>query len=202
MNKKIDKLKLLNHLLNYLQNDLNFENCLEKVATEFKFDKPTKERLYNEVFHNGIDSFIYELNNFINQKMKQGIPRNFRKYNTTEKIRFLIFYRINLINKLFNREILLKLILKHRSPIKLNKMLFNISDEIWFLSGDNSTDFNYYSKRFILMNIYTTSFLYNLRDNSKDFLKTKHFLDKQIDSVISFGRLKSKVKSFFYSKTM
>ena len=81
-------------------------------------------------------------------------------------------------------------------------MLFKVSDEIWFLSGDKSTDFNFYSKRLILMNIYASSFIFNLRNNSKDYSKTIKFIDKQIDSVLRFGRIKSKLKNLIYPKSM
>ena len=81
-------------------------------------------------------------------------------------------------------------------------MLFSISDEIWFLSGDKSTDFNYYSKRIILMNIYLSSFLYSLSDKSDNFEKTKSFIEKQINQVLVFGRIKSRIKSIFYPKSI
>ena len=76
-------------------------------------------------------------------------------------------------------------------------MLFSISDEVWFVSGDSSTDFNYYTKRFILMNIYVSTFLYFLKDSSEDFSKTENLLDKQIKAVLKFGKLKSKIMNIF-----
>ena len=79
-------------------------------------------------------------------------------------------------------------------------MIFNISDEMWFLSGDTSTDFNYYSKRGILMNIYSLSYIYNL--SQKDFSKTEKFVNKQIDFTLSFGKMKSKFKKVFQSKAI
>ena len=84
----------------------------------------------------------------------------------------------------------------------MQKLLFNISDEIWHQSGDESTDFNYYSKRVILMNVYLSSYLYSIYDNSNDLDKTKLFIDKQISRVLKFGKIKSNFKSLFYPKTM
>ena len=49
-----------------------------------------------------------------------------------------------------------------------NKILFKIADEIWFLSGDKSTDYNYYTKRIILMKIYALTFSFFVFDDSKD----------------------------------
>lgn len=115
-----------------------------------------------------------------------------------EKIRFLVITRLRLIDKLFNKEDLLKLAFKQKSVIKLSQMIFNVSDEIWFISGDTSTDFNYYSKRGILMNIYSLSYFYSLRQ--KDFSKVENFVNKQIDLTLKFGKVKSKFKNIFQSK--
>ena len=85
------------------------------------------------------------------------------------------------------------------SIIKVSRMLFNVSDEIWHLSGDTSTDFNFYTKRIILMNVYFASFIYFLRDNSVEYSKTKDFIDNQISYVLKFGKLKSNLLNFIYS---
>ena len=78
-----------------------------------------------------------------------------------------------------------------------NKILFKIADEIWFLSGDKSTDYNYYTKRIILMKIYALTFSFFVFDDSKDLEKTKKFLDREINFVLSFGNLKRKIKKSF-----
>ena len=202
MKKLSDKSKFLKLLLTKLNKQNNFETCLEKTLDEMKVSSKLKEKIVNEMFANGIDSFIAELNFFINERMNKDKPSNFKNFKINEKIRFLIIHRIKIIDKYFDKKIIFKLIFKQKSFPKLNKMLFKISDEMWFISGDSSTDFNFYSKRFILMNIYTSSFIYNLKNNSKDYSKTENFVNKQIDSVLKFGRLKSKLIDFFYSKSM
>ena len=78
-----------------------------------------------------------------------------------------------------------------------NKILFKIADEIWFLAGDKSTDMNYYSKRIILMNIYASIFSFFVFDQSKDFSRTLNLLEKEINLVLSFGKIKKKISSFF-----
>ena len=185
MNKMPDKSKILKLLLDNLQTDIEFESCLNKTLDELKISSKTKQKISKEIFNDGIDSFISELNNFINEMMNKGKPRNFNKLRINEKIRFLIIYRIKIIDKYFNKDTIFKLVLKQRSFPKLTKMLFNISDEMWFIAGDRSTDFNFYSKRLILMNIYTSSFIFNLRNSTKDYSSTKKFIDKQIDYVLS-----------------
>lgn len=202
MNDTYDKIKFINNLLSNLQKDQNFETSLLQVSDEMKFSNKLKSKLLNDDYCEGVDSLISELNKIINERMKKGKPKNFSKLRINEKIRFFIFYRIKIINNLFDKKILLNFMLKQKSLIKLNKMLFKISDEIWYSSGDSSTDFNYYTKRFTLMNIYASSFLFNLKDNSNEFSKTKKFIENQINYVLRFGRFKSKIKNLFYSKTI
>ena len=78
-----------------------------------------------------------------------------------------------------------------------NKILYKVADNIWFLSGDKSLDFNYYSKRFILMNVYLFSYNFWLKDESNNLGDTKSFVEKQISNVLKFGALKKKIKKFF-----
>ena len=69
------------------------------------------------------------------------------------------------------------------------------SDLIWSICGDKSTDFNYYSKRSILLSVYGATFLYWLHDDSTDCVSSWEFLQRRIDNVLLIGRFKQKLKS-------
>ena len=100
-----------------------------------------------------------------------------------------------IFQSLVNKKEIFKKIFKPNLIIGSNKILFKIADEIWFLSGDKSTDYNYYTKRIILMKIYALTFSFFVFDNSKDLQKTKQFLDKEINVVLRFGSIKNKIKN-------
>ena len=72
--------------------------------------------------------------------------------------------------------------------------LYNTADQIWFLAGDKSTDFNFYSKRAILMGIYSSTLIYWV-NNNKTIKNTKTFLDKQLNSFSKIPKMKQRVKS-------
>ncbi len=199
MNYKLDLIKIVNTILNFLNRGFDFEKSLGMAAKDLKLSQNKTKTLNEEILNNGVDSLMILIFNIVNQRMNQKKPRNFINFRVNEKIKFLVLHRLKIIDHFFDKKIILKLALKQKSFIKINKMLFNISDEIWFISGDSSTDFNYYSKRFILMNIYLSTFLFFLRDDSKDFSKTEFLIDKQIKTVLKFGKLKSKIKSVFHS---
>ena len=58
----------------------------------------------------------------------------------------------------------------HPSNIKTTLGHLNsISDEIWHLSGDKSTDMDYYAKRIMLMKIYVATETFMLQDKSPDY---------------------------------
>ena len=199
MKNKTDSVKIINSIINFLNEGFDIKTSLEMTAKDLRLNKKKIEEIDNNILYDGINSLIVSINLFINQEMKTVISNNFKTLRINEKIRYLIFSRFEIIDKFFDRKSIFKLVVKQKSLSKVGVMLFNISDEIWHLSGDKSTDFNYYTKRFILMNIYSASFFYFLRDNSVEYSKTREFIDKQISNVLKFGKLKSNFLNFIYS---
>ena len=126
---------------------------------------------------------------------KSKKPNNFKKLRLNEKIKYFVIKRLELTDKIFDLKKLAKINLRSRSPNNSLKILFNISDEIWFLAGDKSLDFNFYSKRFILMNIYLNSFLYLISQKNRDLNSLENFVEKQIKAILTFGKFKQKFKS-------
>tara|TARA_Y100000589_G_C27001995_1_gene567160 strand:- start:256 stop:864 length:609 start_codon:yes stop_codon:yes gene_type:complete len=198
MKNKTESVKIINSIIKFLNEGFNVKKSLEMTVKEQKLNNKKIEEVNQAVLYDGINSLVICINLFINQEMKTLISGDFKKLRVNEKIRFLILSRLKIIDKFFDKKLIFKLVVKQKSISKAGLMLFNVSDEIWHLSGDTSTDFNYYSKRIILMNIYFASFVYFLRDNSVEYAKTKDFIDKQISYVLKFGKLKSNLSNFIY----
>ena len=198
MNNKTESVKIINSIIKFLNEGFDVKKSLEITAKEQKLNKKKIEEVNKVVLYDGINSLVICINLFINQEMKNLISGDFKKLRVNEKIRFLILSRLKIIDKFFDKKSILKLVVKQKSISKAGLMLFNVSDEIWYLSGDTSTDFNYYTKRIILMNVYSASFFYFLRDNSAEYSKTKDFIDKQISYVLKFGKLKSNLTNLIY----
>ena len=198
MKNKTESVKIINSIIKFLNEGFNVKKSLEMTVKEQKLNNKKIEEVNQAVLYDGINSLVICINLFINQEMKTLISGDFKKLRVNEKVRFLILSRLKIIDKFFDKKLIFKLVVKQKSISKAGLMLFNVSDEIWHLSGDTSTDFNYYSKRIILMNIYFASFVYFLRDNSVEYAKTKDFIDKQISYVLKFGKLKSNLSNFIY----
>jgi ubiquinone biosynthesis protein COQ9 len=68
------------------------------------------------------------------------------------------------------------------------KSLAIMADELWWLAGDRSTDINWYSRRALLIGIYTATETFSLTDTSKDFAETKEFLIRRVNEIASIGQ--------------
>jgi ubiquinone biosynthesis protein COQ9 len=68
-------------------------------------------------------------------------------------------------------------------------------DAIWHAAGDRSSDFSWYTKRAILIGVYSATVLYWLRDTSEDDADTLAFLDRRLAGVGRIGRLRGRAES-------
>ncbi|MEG3618423.1 COQ9 family protein [Magnetovibrio sp. PR-2] len=66
-------------------------------------------------------------------------------------------------------------------------------DNIWYMAGDRSADFNYYTKRGLLAPVYGATVLYWLNDESDGCEDTWDFLARRIDDVLKIPVVKSKI---------
>ena len=72
--------------------------------------------------------------------------------------------------------------------------LYRITDVIWRAAGDQSTDYNFYSKRGLLAGVVTATYLYWLDDESEDFAETWTFLDRRIEDVLRIQMLRGRLE--------
>ena len=71
-----------------------------------------------------------------------------------------------------------------------SKLLFSTVDAVWIAVGDQSRDYNYYSKRMLLAAVYSSTLLIWLDDKSEDMKETRAFMDRRLNGVVStFGRI-------------
>ncbi len=70
------------------------------------------------------------------------------------------------------------------------RLIWGTADLIWDTLGDSSDDLNWYSKRAILSGVYASTVLYWLGDASPGHAATWEFLDRRIDGVMQFEKVK------------
>jgi ubiquinone biosynthesis protein COQ9 len=71
--------------------------------------------------------------------------------------------------------------------------IWRTADTIWTTLGDRSDDVNWYTKRAILASVYSATVLYWLGDSSDEFEDTWAFLDRRIDGVMRFEKMKAAI---------
>ena len=112
-----------------------------------------------------------------------------------EKIRKAVELRIKLAS---DKEAVRRGVVLFALPIYAfegSRLIWDTSDLIWELIGDNSEDYNWYSKRAILSAVYASTVLYWLGDNSEGSEETWHFLDRRIEDVMKFETAKVQLKT-------
>ncbi|MDG1708648.1 MAG: COQ9 family protein [Emcibacteraceae bacterium] len=119
----------------------------------------------------------------------------FSKLKIREKITKLVRSRIEIETghkEASNRTIpFLALPKNHMTSITI---LYRSVDLMWKAIGDKSTDFNYYTKRMTLSAVYSSTFLYWLGDESENAYDSWEFLDRRIENVMQFEKVKAKYK--------
>jgi ubiquinone biosynthesis protein COQ9 len=68
------------------------------------------------------------------------------------------------------------------------------ADAMWRLAGDTATDLNHYTKRATLGAIYAATLLAFLDDESDGLTETRAFLDRRIDGIMRFEKLKAQLR--------
>jgi ubiquinone biosynthesis protein COQ9 len=69
------------------------------------------------------------------------------------------------------------------------------ADRMWRLAGDTATDFNHYTKRATLSAVYLSTLVVFVNDESEDFADTRAFLNRRIDNVMQFEKVKAQAKA-------
>ena len=178
---------------------LNFDNkispelqILNSVKKKFK-DFSEVNRFINFNFPNGIQSVLLHFNELTNQELSKSVNIGFKKLRISEKVSKLILTRLKIL-ELYKKGLnnLNIYLLKSGMFFLSNKILYKVADNIWFLSGDKSLDFNYYSKRFILMNVYLFSYNFWLKDESNNLGDTKILCGKANKQCLKIWNLEEK----------
>ena len=74
------------------------------------------------------------------------------------------------------------------------KLVWETADHVWTALGDTSRDGNWYSKRAILSGVWAATVLFWLGDDSPDAADTHAFIERRIDDVMKFEKLKGQLR--------
>jgi ubiquinone biosynthesis protein COQ9 len=109
-----------------------------------------------------------------------------------ERIRELVWFRLQVMGPA--REAVrsgLAILAMPHNAVKGLSIGWHSADLMWRLAGDNSTDFNHYTKRLTLSALYAATLLAWLDDQSEGWMETSAFLDRRIADVMRFEKWKA-----------
>ncbi|BET36971.1 hypothetical protein C1A_122 [Wolbachia endosymbiont of Culex quinquefasciatus JHB] len=149
-------------------------------------------------FQNGIYSALEYIAEDLNSSMETELwNSNLEDMKVRERIKLAVQIRLSNYAKLQNYREFLKNVLSFsilpQNTYFSSKLLYRTVSAIWYGIHDQSTDFNYYTKRAILAGVYLSTILFFINDYSEDFADTLSFLDKRINNVMTFQKFKTRL---------
>ncbi len=168
---------------------------IEGWSTEI-FSKLQKQNIKkNDLFYffpNGYKDLLeYALQN-INEKLEYKLKRiNLINFPINKRIKKILLLRFDILNedKEFYKKTFNHLLIPTNNKIS-KKSLYNSVNTIWYLAGDNSTDFNFYTKRLILSGVYTNALFVFF---SKEMKHVEENIDKNLKKISKIPKIKERI---------
>jgi len=163
--------------------------AIDSAAGQLGID-PVQARLAMPKSQSGmIDLYIQEVDRALEAWFT---PKRLQGMKIREKIRSLVWKRLEIMGPAREavRRGLAILAMPQNIPLAL-RISWRTADLMWRIAGDTSTDFNHYTKRMSLGAVYASTLLAWLDDQSEGWKDTAGFLDRRIDDVMRFEKLKA-----------
>lgn len=180
------KIKILELTKKIVSIDGWSENVLEKLvnknidSSELAYYYPNG---YKDILKFSLDEINYSLEKIISKTNIINLPLN-------KRIKKILMTRLEILNKdkkFFNKTFN-HLILPQNTKI-LTKSLYKSVDTMWYLAGDNSTDFNFYTKRLILSGIYVSTLLIFFNKNIEE---AENNINRSLKRISKLPKLKER----------
>ena len=186
------RLKILNFAKIFVSENGFTQNSLENISKKYGLNINETELLFPQGNNDLIKFALEQLNNELEEYCRKI---DLIRLPTHKRIRKVLLSKVALMNKnkLFYRSIFLNLLIPKKN-FSLSSQLYNSVDQIWFIAGDSSTDFNFYTKRLILSIIYSRVMLFFFNNNNQEELE--NILDESLQRVSKIPEIKSKLKIF------
>ncbi len=127
----------------------------------------------------------------LDRRMLEALAdRNLAALRVRERIALCVRTRLELMEPY--REAVRRAVGKSCLPpgnLQAMRRLWGTTDLMWRAAGDESTDFNWYTKRGLLGKVYASTLLCWLQDDSEGRKETWEFLDRRIEDVMRFGKM-------------
>ncbi len=166
--------------------------ALKLVPQQGWCDEVLEQSQDEQTFSNIKELVSYFLEENDRLMLKTLEKTNIEKLKIRQRIRKALIVRF----KQHNKDILAKTLKFLSNPANSDLAFRSLStscNKIWSWAGDESTDFNFYSKRLLLAGVYSTSLIYYLKKTDMDLDDLSIFIENRLDDVVKLGSLKQKI---------
>ena len=129
----------------------------------------------------------------IDREMETALPaETLGTLKIRERIRRLVQFRLDAVAG--QQEALRRALAIMAMPQNAGQALklgWSSADAMWRLAGDTATDYNHYTKRMTLGALYASTLAVFAQDESEGYADTRAFLDRRIDNVMQFEKVKA-----------
>lgn len=180
------KLAILEHVKTIVRN----KGWSDKIFTELikkEFSNSDLILCFNKEYINILNFSLDELNRVLENEINKT---NIINFPTNKKIKKILIKRLEILNKdkIFYKKTFNHLLLPQNSKImKIN--LYNTIDEMWYLAGDNSTDFSFYTKRLTLGAIYVNALFIFF---NKSYEEAEININKNLERISKIPKIKDR----------
>ena len=194
MTKNIDKNELLKEfLLSLNANKWTNSNYLSVVSKS-----NSSEAVWDSNFPLKLRDLVVFFISRSLENIELPIREQFIEMKTQERLETIL---ISYLNPFKDSKLIIERLIEYfKSPeslITTPESIYLISDKFWQLIEDTSIDFNFYTKRFILMSVIVPTTLFWINDESKDSLNTVEYMKKCFKRSMKIGKIRNKIKETF-----
>lgn len=138
-----------------------------------------------------LDLIIHWSNQMDAQAEKAILDKDIADMKVRDRVTFCVLARLEAIgpNEEAARRARARLLLPD-AVTESASLVWNSCDTVWRAIGDQSTDFNFYSKRAILSGVYGSTLSVWLGESDPEKPRAREFLDHRIENVMQFEKAK------------
>jgi ubiquinone biosynthesis protein COQ9 len=163
------------------------------AADEFGIDRDVAGLAFKGGSLSLIDAWIESVDLELADRLP---PETLNAMKIRDRITALLATRLEIMAP--DRESLRRAMAIMASPKNLPraaKIGWRSADRMWRLAGDTASDFNHYTKRMTLSAVYGSVLTIFVNDDSENFADTRAFLDRRIDNVMQFEKVKAQTRA-------
>lgn len=186
-----DREALLNAALKHVPFEGMNEGALRSGADEINMP----QALIRVYYPQGGAGLAADYHRCADNKLKNWLKTTPPEGKFSDKIAQAVWHRLSLVDPELVRAGAATLALPPNVSLG-TQLIWETADVIWCGLGDGSDDVNWYSKRATLSAVIAATVLFWLGDTSENKVNTREFLDRRIEGVMRFEKVKASMRKF------